>query len=147
MDIIQFINKLKSLVDFSKEKTDEIMMNELKPEIEDMNTFQLSKGMYSTGTFLDNYSEVSVVMYGKPDGPIRLYDTGEFYRSIELQKINKNVFELFSNPSISEKYLDPPANLKQMYGPDVLGLTNKNEEITGEELTDLLRNEIEKYLG
>lgn len=49
-----------------------------------LNTDQLSTGTRSDGKKLPNYSKASVELYGKPDGPIRLFDEGDFYNGFFL---------------------------------------------------------------
>jgi hypothetical protein len=44
-----------------------------------MNTDQLFDGRLANGDTLPEYSFVSVQVYGKPAGPWRLYETGDFY--------------------------------------------------------------------
>ena len=45
---------------------------------------QLQFGLRSDDTVLPNYPRTSIEVYGKPDAPIMLKDTGEFWRSFEV---------------------------------------------------------------
>jgi hypothetical protein len=75
---------------------------------------QLSQGLRSDGSFLPDYSFRSVFQYGKPPGPIRLYDTGDFYRAM-LMDVRQDIFILES--------ADPKSTMLQnRYGEDILGL-------------------------
>jgi len=53
--------------------------------IEDLNIAQLQRGERVDGSIQDDYSPTSVFKYGKPPGPIRLFDTGAFYRGVTLE--------------------------------------------------------------
>lgn len=75
---------------------------------------QLSKGLRSDDSVLPDYSFRSVFQYGKPPGPIRLYDTGDFYRGM-LFDVRGDIFILES--------ADPKSTMLQnRYGKDILGL-------------------------
>lgn len=75
---------------------------------------QLAQGLRSDDSTLPEYSFRSVFQYGKPPGPIRLYDTGDFYRGILLD-VRKDIFILES--------ADPKSTMLQnRYGKDILGL-------------------------
>jgi hypothetical protein len=78
---------------------------------------QLSQGLRSDGSFLPDYSFRSVFQYGKPPGPIRLYDTGDFYRAM-LMDVRQDIFILES--------ADPKSTMLQnRYGEDILGLRSE----------------------
>lgn len=49
---------------------------------------QLQQGLRGDGTELPDYSDYSVEVYGKPSGPIRLFDKGSFYRGINVKVVN-----------------------------------------------------------
>ena len=75
---------------------------------------QLQQGLRSDDSTLPEYSFRSVFQYGKPPGPIRLYDTGAFYRGMLLD-VRKDIFILES--------ADPKSTMLQnRYGKDILGL-------------------------
>lgn len=74
---------------------------------------QLQRGERSDGSFLPDYSFRSVFQYGKPPGPIRLYDTGDFYRGI-LIDVRQDIFILDS--------ADPKSTMLQnRYGKEIFG--------------------------
>ena len=91
-----------------------------KEVIADMNTDQLWEGKRSDGVTLPDYSPVSVAVYGKPPGPIKLYDTGKFYRGIEAVA-GRDQVDIIGNDSIT-------AELEQRYGGEIIGLTEENEQ-------------------
>lgn len=42
-------------------------------------------GVDAKGISLGDYSEVSIKIYGKPEGHIRMYETGAFFKSIKIK--------------------------------------------------------------
>lgn len=74
---------------------------------------QLAQGLMSDDTFLPDYSFRSVFQYGKPPGPIRLYDTGDFYRGM-LIDVRQDIFILESADSKSTM-------LQNRYGGNIFG--------------------------
>lgn len=59
------------------------VLNESAPQIEDAITAQLAQGIDGDGDSLPDYSPVSVAKYGKPPGPIKLFDKGDFYHEVK----------------------------------------------------------------
>lgn len=85
-----------------------------------MNTDQLWQGERADGTNLPDYSRASVAVFGKPAGPIRLFDEGDFYRGFIFQTPN---FPL-SFTSIDEK----TDELELRYGSEIFGLNAENKK-------------------
>lgn len=81
---------------------------------EDAQRQQLAQGLRSDGTFMPEYSFRSVFQYGKEPGPIKLYDTGDFYRGIRIDVRG----DLFIADSLDRKY----PMLRARYGDDITGL-------------------------
>lgn len=96
--------------------TEDALINN-QSEISELNRDQLREGLRATGTFLPNYSPVSVQMFGKPDGPIKLYETGDFYEGVVPKFSDMN----FSLESTDEK----TSMLERRYGK-VVGLTQES---------------------
>jgi hypothetical protein len=112
---------------------------ESAPIIEDLNIAQLQRGQRADNSFLPNYSPVSVAKYGKPPGPIRLFDQGDFYRGITL-KGDKTGFKLVGEDQKTPK-------LTEAYGDNVLGLSNESlTEFKNDYLIDDLRIKTKDYL-
>lgn len=75
---------------------------------------QLAKGLKSDDSFMPDYSFRSVFQYGKDPGPIKLYDTGAFYRGI-LIDVRQDIF-------IIESADEKSTMLQNRYGNEILGL-------------------------
>lgn len=117
------------------------VFEETKDDLKKLNQGQLFIGMKSDGHFLPDYSRASVLHYGKPAGPIRLYDTGAFWAGIKVD-VRSSGF------SFSDTDSKTPMLLTK-YGRDVLGLANKtkNEEYIPYYFSPELSKRIELKLG
>lgn len=91
------------------------VLEDNKTLLEDMNIAQLQRGERVDGSIQDDYSPVSVFKYGKPPGPIRLFDTGAFYRGINLEIFTRS-FEMIGR-DIKTDFLE-----RGRFG-DVVGFT------------------------
>jgi len=105
---------------------------QLKELVTTLNTEkQLHFGLLSDGTILPNYSETSQNVYGRPNRPIMLKDTGEFWKSFEVT-LTEDGFEIDGD---SVKYDFEPVDLVDMVdfwglkGENIFGLTDKNMSI------------------
>jgi len=88
----------------------------------ELNTQQLFQGERADGSEMPPYSWVSVNFYNKPEGPIRLYDTGDFYRGfIFASKTGEATFPLFLTSTDSKTN-----ELQARYGAEIFGLNNQN---------------------
>jgi len=95
-----------------------VVIDENASLIEDINISQLQNGERADGTTLPDYSHVSVSKYGKPPGPIKLFDTGAFYRGITT-KIFTDRFEMIGTDSKTNM-------LQKTYGKDITGISDSN---------------------
>lgn len=109
------------------------VIEENKTFLEDYNVMQLSEGERADGVILPDYSPVSVHKYGKPPGPIKLFDTGAFYRGI-IAVMNPTGVEMEGRDSKTEK-------LKADFGADILGVTENNFERFQQ---DIMLSELQK---
>lgn len=87
--------------------------------IEDLNREQLSQGERSDGSILPPYAPVSVAM-GKPPGPIRLFDEGDFYEGINLS--------VFDDKMVFTGEDEKTPMLIERYGQMILGLSDESIE-------------------
>jgi hypothetical protein len=117
------IRKLKEYREDIIDITVEVL-NENASLIEDMNIAQLQRGERADGQILPNYSPVSVLVYGKPPGPIKLFDTGAFYRGI-IARANPKGLEMDNTDSKIGK-------LANRYGDEIIGLQEQNIELVQE---------------
>jgi hypothetical protein len=60
---------------------------------------------------MPNYSPVSVEVYGKPPGPIKLFQTGAFYRGFMLD-VNGNILTITSSDPKTDKLYKRYATIK-----------------------------------
>lgn len=90
----------------------------------ELNQEQLSHGKRADGTKLPDYSPVSVKKFGKPAGPIMLYDTGDFYESFKLDVSSSNLQIV-----AADKY-----GLEKEYGKEIYGLGDTNQEYYNREI-------------
>jgi hypothetical protein len=112
----------------------------LKKLVTELNTKkQLEFGELSTGEILPNYSINSQLFYGKPDIPIQLKDTGEFWRSFEVI-LEDNGFIITADDDKGE------VELFEKYSEDVAGLTSKNMSIFVEALIPKVYDVVIQYI-
>lgn len=91
---------------------------DIQADISELNRDQLREGITSTGSFLPDYSNMSVQVFGKPSGPIKLYEFGDFYEGIVPEFAQKD----FTLSGTDEK-TDMLTKRYKQYG-EVVGLTN-----------------------
>lgn len=91
-----------------------VAMEDTEGAATDQQRLQLAQGLTSTGEYLPDYSFRSVFQYGKEPGPIKLYDTGAFYRGMKMD-VTEDLYILESKDSKSTM-------LQNKYGKDILGL-------------------------
>jgi len=84
-----------------------------------MNTDQLFKGERSDGSNLPDYSPASVNVFGKPQGPIRLFDSGDFYRGFIFANAQFPLFFTSTDEKTDELTFD--------YGENIFGLNQENK--------------------
>lgn len=111
-----------------------LVVNENATLLEDMNIAQLEKGQRADGVTLRDYSDRSVRVYGKPPGPIKLFETGKFYRGITVQTIGKTIDVGNTDP----KYRGPASpdgnSLAEEFGEDIVGISKENQGVFAREI-------------
>jgi len=124
--LLDIANKLSGLTEASINEAALKSFSDNQRAATDLNTDQLYHGKQADGGFLPDYSQRSVTVFGKPPGPMRLFETGAFYRGFFV-KVDKTKAVFGSNDSKTEK-------LTKAFGQDeIFGLTKEN-------LTDFSRN-------
>lgn len=108
----------------------------IQSQIIDLNYAQLDKGLEADGTFMGNYSRVSVEKFGKRPGPIRLYDTGATRESFKV-RADRDSFVITGNMDLHGVALD-------VIYPKALGLSN---ESVAEIVPEIKERVIEKFKG
>lgn len=117
------------------------VLEETKGAIEELNRDQLNSGQLSNGRFNRSYSRISVQVYGKRPGPIRLYETGAFWEGIKVKNINLKFLEIVGEDSKT------PMLLKE-YGEKIFGLTKASKaEYVNRSFGPALKMRIEQKLG
>lgn len=118
--------KLASVTIEQEEKFILRVIKEHEDVITNMNTDQLFQGIRSDGSEMPAYSKASVEVYGKPDGPIRLFDTGDFYRGFI---VHAEKFPVLIDSTDSKTTMLVEGNkYKKGYGVQIFGLTKENKE-------------------
>lgn len=131
-------SKLERLPEFIPQAIAETL-RELAPVIEDLLAAQLQRGEKGDGSSLPDYSPVSIAKYGKPPGPIRLFDTGAFYRGMTL-KVGTDSFE------IDDSDLKTP-KLTEFYGDNILQLSPDSLQVLKDDyLIEEVNIKVKKFL-
>lgn len=117
--VLDIANKMKGLTEVSIDKSILKSFSENQEAATNLNTDQLFQGKEATGGVLPDYSKRSVEVFGKPPGPIRLFETGNFYRGFFV-KADKFPVVFDSKDSKTDK-------LTQAFGQDeIFGLDKEN---------------------
>ena len=141
-----------SLLEFQK-RVQSLNVNELIKEvlndkrllnfIEESNVSNLKKGEYSDGTNLPPYSDVSKIKYGKPEGPIRLFDTGAFYESITALVRN---LEIDFTADVIKGRGDRQVDLASIYGEKIIGINKEQNKEAGRLFLQIATEKIQQYI-
>lgn len=78
--LLEISNRLKQLTAQRLESQVLVIIKDNETVLTSMNTDQLFQGQDAKGKSLPDYSPTSVQVFGKPAGPMRLFETGDFYR-------------------------------------------------------------------
>lgn len=103
-------------------------VNAKREIIADLQATQMSRGERADGSKFPDYSQRSVEEFGKRPGPWTLRDTGEFYRLIQIVKIDSTGWEL---TSLDDKTKLIKAKVRQRFGTredKVFGLNDTTRE-------------------
>ena len=134
-DVLELIENLNKL---NVEKVVKQSISATSQTIAQLNREQLKSGKRADNSNMPNYSDASINLFGKPAGPIMLFDTGAFHSSITVQikgdeilTTSKDLYDL------SKKYTD-----------EIYGLADVQQEIYNENVFyPELATEIENETG
>jgi|SRR5688572_651643 len=141
--VLQLVAKLNQLT--VSRLNEEVLASIERHEtvVTNMNTDQLFQGQDSKGNSLPDYSERSVTVFGKPSGPMRLFDSGAFYRGFFLDT-SKFPVVIFSNDSKTGKIAELLAargeNPDDIYGLQKHNLTDLAKSYVLPDLKKFFRN-------
>lgn len=113
--------------------------SEIKPQVEDKVIEQLKRGERGDGSILPNYSQVSVARYGKPAGPIKIFETGATYQAITLAVSTQglNIYDADYKEDI----------LTHNYGEELFDLQTRSiDELKEDTVLPILRDKVLKTL-
>ena len=116
----------------------EDILNELDGEIEDLNREQLGEGMYATGGFLRNYSYATTEISPHKTGRIKLYDEGDFWRSI-FASSGMGILEIDATDWKTDM-------LKEEFGNEILGLAPTQFNYIIQKVAEKLKVKFGEYL-
>jgi hypothetical protein len=124
MEILtDFIAKLEEVSETLPDILAEVI-TENETLIEDIIISQLQKGQSGSGETLPDYSPVSVHVYGKPPGPIKLFDTGAYYRGITA-RVKGQTLDVDNTDSKRGK-------IAARFGEDIIDIQEGNIEVIQE---------------
>lgn len=113
---------------------------EAAPQIEDKVTEQLSRGERGDGSKLPDYSPVSVAYYGKPAGPIKLFDKGDYYAGVTV-RVDREGYQIDDTDWKRDK-------LAFEYGDDILDLQKQSfRELKKDAIIPILQSNVRKFLA
>lgn len=129
------VSKLSYLETMAKVWND----SRVQAEIVRLNTEEqlFNEGIKSDGDYLPDYSDTSVNLYGKPNGHIRLYDTGEFFESFRILVFGEDA-EIVADTRKED------TDLAEKYGKAIIGLTNESKDILTKIILQVLREVVRK---
>jgi hypothetical protein len=134
--INQFADRLKSLSIINESRT---ALEDNKPLIKDLNRERMLEGRKTDGNFLPNYSRTSQVVYGYPNEPIKLKDTGAFQSAITVEIEQEKIITGSSD--------DKTGMLVERYGDNIFGLGTQDKVELIVPLRKSLVGNIKKKLG
>lgn len=103
-----------------------------------LNVNQLSKGQRSDDVMMPDYSNASIMLFHKPPGPIRLFETGTFWKSIKVD-VGSEVLTTIA---------DDPNNLQKRFGQNIFGMNTASHEFyVNQVFLPLLQEKIQKLTG
>lgn len=134
-DVLELIENLNKL---NVEKVVKQSISATSQTIAQLNREQLKSGKRADNSTMPNYSDASINLFGKPAGPIMLFDTGSFHSSITVQVKGDEILT-----TAKDLY-----NLSDKYTDEIYGLADVQQEIYNENVFyPELATEIENETG
>lgn len=141
MDVLTYLLKIRGL---NYEKLVKYVWNDkrVQQQIISLNIYSqlFERGVDSEGISLGDYSPVSVQKYGKPEGHIRLYDSGAFYESFKVVVIGINA-EITANTKKED------VDLAEEYGEQIIGLTNESKKTLTKVIAEVVKERTRELLS
>lgn len=129
---------------------------ETKEVAAEFNAEQINKGLKADGTVMPDYSRASVEVYGKPEGPIRLRETGAFQAGFFVTVQGDRVVFDSTDPK-RDMLIDGTGSFQKQfgktgleggYGPEVFGLNaDYKKEYVNEAVRLVFGKKIEAATG
>jgi hypothetical protein len=139
----QLIKNIEQL-DESKLFVDVAQLETTREVIAESQREQLQRGERPDGTNYDNYSRSSQDLFGKPDEPIKWFDDGEFYESINT-KADENEIKFFDAITTGDN--GEEINLELDNNETILGIQDDNFEDIRETFVEGYIEQIRFILG
>lgn len=105
---------------------------------------QLKDGERPDGSLFDDYSETSVEVYGKPEGTIKWFDSGEFYNE-GIEPI-ANETEIDMGVARTTDEFGEVLNLETKFNEEILGIQDGNFEKINETFKSEYTTELRRIL-
>jgi hypothetical protein len=138
-EIADRIASLRKITPEQLERELLVIIRDHEQVIVQMNTDQLYAGKRADGEQMPNYSPVSVTVYGKPDGPIRLFDQGDFYKGFFIDADKFPV--LLGSKDRKTLMLVEGNQFRPGYGEQIFGVDKANQaSLNKDYLLDAIRN-------
>lgn len=141
MDILSYLRKVKNL---NYDSLVKYVWNSKKvqQQIISLNIYSqlFDKGVDSEGVSLGDYSPVSVQKYGKPEGHIRLYDSGAFYESFKVVVVGINA-EITANTQKED------VDLAEQYGEQIIGLNEDSKKTLTKVISEVVKERARELLS
>lgn len=120
------------------------VIEENRPLLEDMNTFQLRRGIRADGSDITPFYTPFTVQIkqekGQQSDRVTLRDTGDFWESITAKAFGNTLEFTATDPKTEE--------LQEKYGENIIGLTAENKSYFVQEyLKSELLFKLRRYLG
>jgi hypothetical protein len=132
----------KRIAELNTDKVIEDAMTDSSDGLANLNVEQLNKGQRADGREMPDYSPASVEIFGKPEGPIKLYDTGAFYRGMFARVENGKVI-YSSTDDKTEMLVKGDGHGGGGYGKQIFGL---NENFKSEGIREYVQPSFKKKM-